>query len=132
MKYHEGFFYAQGGELMPHKPRRPCSYIGCPKLVYGRYCEMHQKVIDKRYEHFERAPDTNRYYGKEWRRIRSRYIKEHPLCEECKKTGTLTPVQEVHHIIPIVKGGTHSEENLMSLCTSCHSRITAKEGGRWR
>ena len=39
--------------------------------------------------------------------------------------------QEVHHIIPLADGGTHDEDNLMSLCKPCHSRITAKEGGRW-
>ena len=25
----------------------------------------------------------------------------------------------------------HHEDNLMSLCKSCHSKITASEGGRW-
>ncbi|HOE18067.1 MAG TPA: HNH endonuclease [Syntrophorhabdaceae bacterium] len=43
----------------------------------------------------------------------------------------MTPAEEVHHIIPLSKGGTHDESNLMSLCTSCHSEITAREGGRW-
>jgi 5-methylcytosine-specific restriction protein A len=37
----------------------------------------------------------------------------------------------VHHIIPLSKGGTHDSANLMSLCVSCHSRITARDGGRW-
>ena len=37
----------------------------------------------------------------------------------------------VHHMIPLANGGTHNDSNLMSLCMSCHLRITAKEGGRW-
>jgi 5-methylcytosine-specific restriction protein A len=53
------------------------------------------------------------------------------LCEQCRKDGKLTPAQEVHHIVPLLAGGTHDERNLMSLCTSCHSEITAREGGRW-
>ncbi|MEA4887900.1 MAG: hypothetical protein VB070_00330 [Clostridiaceae bacterium] len=33
---------------MPHKPLMSCRYPGCPKLVSGRYCEEHQKLIDWR------------------------------------------------------------------------------------
>lgn len=70
-------------------------------------------------------------YGRQWKKIRDRYIKLHPMCEQCKRDGKLTEAQEVHHIVPLSKGGTHDEENLMALCTNCHSTITAKEGGRW-
>lgn len=34
-------------------------------------------------------------------------------------------------ILPLSKGGTHVESNLMALCKRCHSEITAREGGRW-
>lgn len=34
---------------MPYKPKRPCSYPGCPALVNGRYCEEHQKIITAHY-----------------------------------------------------------------------------------
>lgn len=70
-------------------------------------------------------------YGTHWKRIRNRYIRLHPLCEQCQKDGKLTPAGEVHHIVPLSMGGNHDEENLMALCTSCHSTITAKEGRRW-
>jgi 5-methylcytosine-specific restriction protein A len=63
--------------------------------------------------------------------VRNRFIAAHPLCEHCKERGTVTSAQEVHHIIPLSQGGTHDEANLMALCTSCHSVITAREGGRW-
>lgn len=116
---------------MPYKPKRPCAYPSCPKLTDGRYCEEHQKLTDKSYNKYQRDPATRKRYGSAWRKIRSRYIKAHPLCEECKKAGKLTPAQEVHHVVPLSKGGTHEESNLMSLCTSCHSTITAREGGRW-
>lgn len=117
---------------MPYKPKRPCSYPGCSLLVEsGQYCGEHQKLMDKRYNKHERDPSTNKRYGRAWKRIRDRYIKSHPLCEECKKQGKVTAAQEVHHILPLSRGGTNDIENLMSLCTSCHSLITAKEGGRW-
>ena len=54
-----------------------------------------------------------------------------PLCEECLNQERLTPSKEVHHIVPLEKGGTHDEHNLMALCKACHSRITAEMGDRW-
>jgi 5-methylcytosine-specific restriction protein A len=117
---------------MPKKPKRPCSYPGCPALTDGRYCAAHQKLADQQYEKYQRDPSTKKHYGRTWKRIRDRYIAAHPLCEQCKKAGKLTPTEEVHHIVPLSRGGTHAEGNLMSLCTSCHSEITAREGGRWQ
>jgi 5-methylcytosine-specific restriction protein A len=116
---------------MPRKPKHPCGYRGCPKLVDGRYCDEHQRLMNAQYEKYDRDPATKRRYGRVWRRIRDRYIKAHPLCEECARLGTYTPAEEVHHIKPLSHSGTHSTDNLMSLCKSCHSRFTALEGDRW-
>ena len=117
---------------MPSKPKRPCSHPGCPKLTHGRFCEEHEKEEARRYEKYDRDPAVRRRYGRAWKRIRDRYVAAHPLCEECKKQGKLTPTEEVHHILPLSKGGTHAESNLMALCKSCHSAITARDGDRWR
>ncbi|MCR4719670.1 MAG: HNH endonuclease [Firmicutes bacterium] len=116
---------------MPYKPKRPCSYPGCPKLTDGRFCDEHAKQEARRYEKYDRSPEIKKRYGAEWRRIRDRYIAAHPLCAMCKRSGKLTPAEEVHHIAPLSQGGTNAEDNLMSLCKVCHSEITAKEGGRW-
>lgn len=45
---------------MPKKPKRPCSYPGCPKLTDGRFCEEHAKLEAKRYEKYDRDPETRR------------------------------------------------------------------------
>ena len=116
---------------MPKKPKRPCSHPGCPKLTDGRFCEEHQRQENKRYEKYDRSPEMKKRYGIAWKRVRDRHIAQHPLCEVCKRNGNLTPAEEVHHIVPLSQGGTHDDSNLMSLCKSCHSEITAKEGGRW-
>lgn len=116
---------------MPYKPKRPCSYTGCPKLTNGQYCEEHKKKADRDYNRYQRDPASKKRYGGAWKRIRNSYIKAHPLCEVCKKNSKLTPAKEVHHIVPLSNGGDHRNENLMSLCKSCHSTITAKENGRW-
>ena len=116
---------------MPKKPKSPCRFSGCPELTENTYCNKHSKEVTKRYNKYQRDPNTYKRYSNRWRRIRQPYIKEHPVCELCERKNILKPVEEVHHIVPLSKGGTHNEENLMSLCKSCHSRLTATEGGRW-
>ncbi|MDW7685227.1 MAG: HNH endonuclease [Bacillota bacterium] len=116
---------------MPRKPKRPCSYPGCPELTDDWYCEQHQRLVNKQYNKYQRNPESNKRYGRSWKKIRDRYIKTHPLCEECHRKGRLTPAEEVHHIIPLANGGGNNKENLVSLCKSCHSRITAQSGDRW-
>ena len=117
---------------MPYKPKRPCAYPGCGRLADSeQYCAEHQKTMTKHYNRYERDPASNKRYGRAWKRIRDRYIKSHPLCEECEKQGRLTPAEEVHHILPLSKGGGNEKSNLMALCKPCHSRITAGSGDRW-
>ena len=132
VSYSGGFCFAMEVIRMPYKPKTPCSHPGCPKLSHGRFCEEHEKREAKRYEKYQRDPASKKRYGRAWKRIRDRYIVAHPLCEQCKKADRLTAAEEVHHILPLSKGGTHAAENLMSLCTSCLSEITARQGGRWQ
>ena len=116
---------------MPTKPKRPCSALGCPKLTHKRFCNAHAKKESQRYEHYDRDPAKRTRYGWSWRRIRGRQLATHPLCEQCRKIDKITPAREVHHIKPLSKGGSNDPDNLMSLCTSCHSTITARDGSRW-
>ena len=115
---------------MPTKPKRACAYPGCPNLTDGQYCEVHRTSERRRYDKYQRDPKVNKSYGRAWKRIRNRYVSEHPLCEMCLKDGKLTPVDEVHHILPVSKGGTHDRANLLSLCRSCHNKIHLKNGER--
>lgn len=126
------FLTVEGGVCVPRKPRRPCSAAGCPRLAAEgkQYCVVHEKQARDSYNKYERAPDVNKKYGRAWKRIRDRYVAEHPLCEMCLKNGRLTPVQEVHHIVPISQGGTHDHSNLMSLCQSCHTKLHHDLGDR--
>ena len=128
-----GAFFMHESEVtcVPYKPKRPCSHPGCPRLTDGRFCEDHAKAENKRYEKYDRDPAAKRRYGRTWKRIRDRHIAQYPLCEMCRQSGKVTPAEEVHHIKPLSQGGTHDENNLMSLCKECHSKITACEGGRW-
>jgi DNA ligase (NAD+) len=130
---------------MPRKPKRPCSFPGCPELADGRYCDTHQRQVDAHYNKYERDPQTRKRYDRRWRRIRDRYISEHPLCEECKKYGRLTPAEEVHHIIPLSKAGDIIPEILKvviekrpeetqpyvipNTCPICHAQAVREENG---
>ena len=112
---------------LPYKPKRPCRFPGCPALTDKRFCEIHTKQDSREYERHHRDPATYKRYGKEWRKIRNRYIAANPLCELCKQEGRFTPAQEVHHIVPLSDGGTHEWSNLQALCTPCHSALHLRE-----
>ena len=116
---------------MPYKPARPCSYPGCPRLTHGRFCEEHQKQENARYERYDRDHESKKRYRGAWPLIRKRHDEAHPVCERCLAEGRITPVEHVHHIIPLSEGGTHNEDNLMSLCKPCHSKVHSERGDRW-
>lgn len=115
---------------MPKKPLQPCAYPGCPNLSDGRYCEKHRKAVQQNYDKYQRNQDTKRMYKGKWQKIRARYVKEHPFCEICYAEGKLVPVEEVHHKVPLSRGGTHDTSNLISLCKSCHTKIHYEMGDR--
>lgn len=79
-----------------------------------------------------REPDRrgsahSRGYGATWRRIRLRFLQEHPLCVDCLRHGQTVPATEVDHIKPKRIGGTDEWENLQPLCKTCHSVKTGRE-----
>lgn len=126
-----GFFYGKVGGQMPRKPKKPCAYPGCPNLTEGRYCPEHQSKVNSEYEKYGRDPRTKKRYGRAWKRIRDKYVQEHPFCELCFRRGIIVETEEVHHRKPLSEGGTHDRSNLIALCKSCHSRIHAERGDRW-
>ena len=120
------------GESMPYRPKRPCSFPGCPNLTDGRFCEAHRKIEAQRYNRYERDPEINRRYDARWRRVRDAYIRAHPLCERCLEEGRMTPARHVHHVLPLSQGGTHDWDNLRALCLACHSKTEMEQGGLLR
>lgn len=119
---------------MPSKPKRPCSYRGCPELTDGQYCELHKKEKHQRYDN-RRGTAAQRGYDSRWRKARKYYLQRHPLCVECEKNGSVTPATVVDHIIPH-KGDKNlfwDHDNWQPLCESCHNAKTAKEDmGMWK
>lgn len=73
------------GDRMPRKPKRPCSYPGCPELYDRRFCKENEKEFNRNYERYKRNPEPHKRYGKALRIIRKRDIIKHPICERCLK-----------------------------------------------
>jgi len=50
-------------------------------------------------------------------------LAEQPLCVRCLERGEVRLAEHVHHVRPLVAGGTNERENLMPLCRQCHAEI---------
>lgn len=71
-----------------------------------------------------------RGYGAAWDKIRKRILaRDKHLCQPCKRSGRLTPGNQVDHIRPKAQGGTDDEGNLEVSCLACHTEKTIRENG---
>ena len=44
------------------------------------------------------------------------------MCIACAQQGRRTSGKEVHHIVPLARGGSNTMSNLVTLCLTCHER----------
>lgn len=71
-----------------------------------------------------------------WLQLRRDVITRHPICEQCKEDGFITPATEVHHVTPVESAVTYGEKvqlmydptNLRALCHTCHVKIHTELG----
>lgn len=67
----------------------------------------------------------NFYMSSAWQKKREQILRRDGYrCQWCRRYGRLTEADEVHHVKPLK---THpelalSDENLVSLCASCHRK----------
>lgn len=111
---------------------RECAHVGCRELTRETRCGRHQK---------ERGRGTRRnrpgdpfYSSRAWRRKRAAKLARDPLCEECLARGLTKGAEHVDHTLdrrdrPDL---AFADENLRSLCESCHNRKTARTMARRR
>lgn len=114
---------------MPQRYLRPCAEPGCDELTREGYCETHKRDAAQ-YDKW-RGTSSQRGYDGRWRKARVTYLRRHPLCVECNKTGRLTPATVVDHIKPH-KGDQKlfwSVDNWQSMCKAHHDAKTAREDG---
>ncbi|OPY83438.1 MAG: HNH endonuclease [Syntrophus sp. PtaU1.Bin005] len=111
---------------MANKARKYCSSFPCSNLAEpgSSYCREHQPAAP--------VKETDPFYlSVAWRRFRTWYLGQHPLCEECERRGRMTPAAMVDHIKEIKDGGARLDEsNVMAMCWKCHGIKTATEKNR--
>jgi len=65
------------------------------------------------------------YDRRRWRRIREEQLHREPLCRLHQEQGEIVEAREVDHIQPLAEGGAFDDpQNLRSLCSACHGRVT--------
>ena len=116
------FSMPKGGEPMPRKPKRPCSYPGCPRLTDGGSARNTRSWRPNATRSTTETRQQSVGTGVPGNASGTDTCTHTPLCEKCLKEGRLTEAEQVHHIKPLAEGGDHSDGNLMSLCSSCHAR----------
>lgn len=78
--------------------------------------------------HEERRPSAHqRGYNRQWQRFSRAYLRQHPLCAECRRQGRLVPATVVDHVTP------HRGDPVafwagpfQGLCLSCHAKKTRR------
>ena len=95
-----------------------------------RYCEEHRPT----YAWSDRRESASkRGYDWAWQQLRKRILlRDSGLCQLCLALDKITAARDVDHIVPKEEGGTDDDENLQSLCRSCHKAKTAQESARGR
>lgn len=124
---------------MPTSAPHPCGTPGCPELVRGRaHCPAHEKKRERQRGNFrERGYSYARWDGPSGLRLAQ--LRKQPLCEPCaaKTPPEVTPADTVDHRIAWQSGATEAERlqlrddanNLVSMCSSCHGKKTARSDG---
>ena len=111
---------------------RPCTYPGCRELTQTGRCEAHVKQAQS-FRDDRRGKTAERGYGGRWRKARESFLRSHPLCVECERSGLVAAATVVDHIIPHKndKALFWDHSNWQPLCKPCHDSKTAREDGRW-
>ena len=111
---------------MPIRSRHFCTHAGCRVLTSDTYCAEHAPMHLARIDY--RGTSDARGYDSRWQRARERYLRRHPLCEQCEEQERFVIASVVHHIVPLDQGGARLDpENFMATCRSCHEIIHGRK-----
>lgn len=117
----------------PQKAKRPCLSSGCKDFASNKgYCDKHQSRVKQRDR--DRGTAHQRGYDARWSKERDEFLRQHPLCVECRKKDYINPATVVDHIIPHKGDQTlfWDKTNWQPLCETHHNIKTATEDrGGW-
>jgi 5-methylcytosine-specific restriction endonuclease McrA len=114
---------------MPTKPLTPCRQLGCPELTNNGYCKNHLAINRSIYDREKRPKQSKKFYDSQaWRKVRKMKLAEQPQCEQCLADGFTVLASAVHHDKSIEEFPelALTLSNLVSICSTCHSRIEAQ------
>ncbi len=77
--------------------------------------DCHEKIHGFKFSNDQKARKEDK-----WNEIRQEVFKKYGY--KCSKCGSCNNI-EVHHKIPLSKGGTNNIKNLIPLCHDCHEKI---------
>lgn len=114
---------------MVKRSARICVHPGCPNIVNTpgvSRCPLHQAEYERLHD-ARRPTASQRGYDRKWKKVRDKFLAEHPFCEICGAPATLP-----HHVIRKRIGGPDEEGNLIALCKQCHGKHHASTGESWK
>lgn len=112
--------------------RTPCVECGTPSSgVRCRPCSSRARRIRpvddyrvRRWHRDQAAPGLSQTAKNQ---LRAKWKAQHRLCAYCPALGTT-----IDHVVPLVRGGTNYEGNLVPCCRRCNSSKAAKLLVEWR
>lgn len=120
---------------MASSPPRPCTYVGCGRLVHGggSRCPAHARIETDKFNDRRRGSRHQRGYGSAWDKLREQImLRDKGVCQPCWKLGKATPAHAVDHIKAKHEGGTDDCTNLQAICRACHAAKTQREAASAR
>lgn len=79
---------------------------------------------------WSRADDNPAYHTAAWRRARDKCLKDARGRCQARLPGCQGAASQADHVDGIANDPQH--RNLQAVCTSCHRKITAQQGGGYR
>lgn len=84
------------------------------------------------YKHDDKSAEY--YNSSAWHSLRLDYYSKNPLCECCMAHDVVKSAEHVHHRKPFLRGVNDNErwqllldeQNLISVCVKCHSKLHSK------
>ena len=73
----------------------------------------------------QKAGTTERMRGRSWMEVRRQVLVRDGFA--CRACGYVSVRNQVDHIVPLERGGSHGMQNLQTMCKECHEAKTASE-----